>query len=121
MLLDLFLWDGAGTRAAFLEGHRQIEKRSTRQGRRENRDGKLGKRVYVGSHDLDSECSKTLVQLGRAITGRYNGQLNPGSAQQRYGDLTDHIRNGVAAKDAVLEAPEEGADAIRAGDLGAFT
>ena len=54
--------------------------------------------------EVDTECSKALEQLVAAITAEYNGQLNPGPAQQRYDDLTDHSRNGADPKQAVEEA-----------------
>jgi len=63
----------------------------------------IGKLVSVEG-EVDTECSKALEQLGAAITAEYNGQLNPGPAQQRYDDLTDHSRNGADPKQAVEEA-----------------
>jgi hypothetical protein len=112
--LNINVWVPTGATERVVEheqGHRQIseafyqtaDKVAERIG-----TAYIGKRVSVGGGgDLDAECRKTLEQLGAAITAEYNGQLNPGSAQQRYDDLTDHSRNSVAATEAVLQALKE--------------
>jgi hypothetical protein len=67
----------------------------------------LGRQVLITGADLHAELSKFLQQMGKDITDEYGKQLNPGPAQLRYDDLTDHSRNEVVAKQAVAQALKE--------------
>jgi hypothetical protein len=110
--LKINVWIPAGAAERIVEheqGHRKIsEAYYLNADRVAARIGAayIGKQVSV-SGDPDSECSKALQQLGAAITAEYNGQLNPGPAQQRFDDLTDYSRNDQDAKEAVLEALQQ--------------
>jgi len=64
----------------------------------------LGKQVSTNGADLSAEVNKLLQQMGAEITAAYNDRLNPGPAQQRYDDITDHSRNDESAKVAVARA-----------------
>jgi hypothetical protein len=64
----------------------------------------LGKQVSTNGVDLNAEVNKLLQQMGAEITATYNERLNPGPAQQRYDDITDHSRNDESAGEAVARA-----------------
>ncbi len=64
----------------------------------------LGKQVSTSGADLSAEVNKLLQQMGAEITAAYNERLNPGPAQQRYDDITDHSRNDESAGEAVARA-----------------
>jgi hypothetical protein len=67
----------------------------------------VGRQVSVSGANLDEAISKQLQQLSADITAEYNDKLNPGPAQQRYDDLTNHARNDVVAGDAVAQVLQE--------------
>ncbi|HKF25184.1 MAG TPA: hypothetical protein VKB24_04385 [Candidatus Acidoferrum sp.] len=50
---------------------------------------------------------RTLRGLSQAITEEYHSKLNPGPAQQRYDELTDHSRNDRDSKEAAAQALKE--------------
>ena len=54
-----------------------------------------------------AEFRQALLQLSKDIMAEYNERLNPGLAQQRYDDLTDHSRNDRNAKEAAAQAIRE--------------
>jgi hypothetical protein len=64
----------------------------------------IGRQVEVTGADLAAESDKVVQQMGKEITAEYNKQINPDPAQLLYDSITDHGRNGVAAKDAVAHA-----------------
>ncbi len=64
----------------------------------------LGRRVEITGSDLTAESNKMLQQMAGEITTEYNKELNPAPAQLLYDSITDHSRNDVAAKDAVIHA-----------------
>ena len=64
----------------------------------------LGKQVSTNGADLSAEVNRLLQQMGAEITAAYNERLNPGPAQQRYDDITNHSRNDESAGDAVARA-----------------
>jgi hypothetical protein len=67
----------------------------------------LGKKFEISGTDLQGELSKALQKMGSEITDEYNRELNPNPAQLRYDAITDHSRNDVSAKDAVVQALSE--------------
>lgn len=92
------------------EGHRQISEhyyRSADKVAAEIASRYIGQRIAVSGADINAEFRKALLQLSKNITAEYNDQLNPGPAQQRYDDLTDHSRNDRDAKDAAAAAIKE--------------
>ena len=64
----------------------------------------LGRQVEITATDLNAESSRMLKQMASEITKEYNKELNPDPTQLLYDAITDHSRNGVAAKDAVDHA-----------------
>jgi hypothetical protein len=60
--------------------------------------------VSTNGADLSAEVNKLLQQMGAEITAAYSERLNPGPAQQRYDDITDHSRNDERAGEAVARA-----------------
>jgi hypothetical protein len=64
----------------------------------------MGKQVEITGADLSAESSKMLHQMATEITDEYNKELNPGPAQLLYDSITDHGRNEVVVKDAVVHA-----------------
>ena len=67
----------------------------------------LNKQISASGGDLNAEVNKLLQQMGAEITAEYSQRLNPGLAQNRYDDMTDHGRNDVSAREAVTEALKE--------------
>ena len=67
----------------------------------------VGRQVSVTGANLGEAISKELQRLSADITAEYNGKLNPGFAQQRYDDVTDHARNDVASSEAVAQVLRE--------------
>ena len=64
----------------------------------------MGRQIEITSTDLSAESSRMLQQMASEITKEYNQQLNPNPTQLLFDSITDHSRNDVAAKDAVLHA-----------------
>ena len=64
----------------------------------------MGRQVEITGTDLGAESSRMLQQMATEITNEYNKELNPNPTQLLYDSITDHSRNGVAAKDAVAHA-----------------
>lgn len=64
----------------------------------------MGKQVELAGTDLGVESSKTLQQMATDITDEYNKELNPLPTQLLYDAITDHGRNGVVVKDAIVHA-----------------
>lgn len=108
--LRINIWVPVGASQHVVEheqGHRQISEHYYEDADKVARDiaqGYLGRVISITGGDLDAQFAKTLRQLSAKITADYNDKLTPGPAQQRYDDLTDHSRNGVAASDAVAQA-----------------
>lgn len=67
----------------------------------------MGKQIVISGTDLRGELSKLLQKTGDDITNEYNKELNPEPTQLRFDAITDHGRNDVAAKDAVVQAIKE--------------
>src|SRR5262249_54109029 len=67
----------------------------------------IGQRIAISGPDLNAEFHAALLQLSKGITAEYNAKLNPGAAQRRYDDLTDHSRNDRDPKDALAQAIRE--------------
>jgi hypothetical protein len=63
----------------------------------------IGRQLNITGNDLNSEANKALQQIGDEITAEYTRQLDPGPAQLRYDDITDHARNEVLVQDAIAE------------------
>jgi hypothetical protein len=92
------------------EGHRQISEhyyQSADNVAAEIAAPYIGQQIAISGADLNGEFRKALLQLGKNITAEYNDKLNPGPAQQRYDDLTDHSRNDRDVKDAAAQAIKE--------------
>lgn len=64
----------------------------------------MGTRLEISGTDLGAESSKMLQQMATEITAEYNRELNPEPTQLLYDDITDHGRNDVIVKDAVVHA-----------------
>ena len=64
----------------------------------------IGKQVEITGTDLNAASSAMLQQLADEITGEYDKELNPESAQLLYDALTDHGRNDTPVKDAIATA-----------------
>ena len=69
----------------------------------------IGKKQLFSGADPQGESNKWLEQTGTEITDEYNTELNPAPAQRRYDLMTDYIRNGVVAKDAVAQVLKDAA------------
>jgi hypothetical protein len=67
----------------------------------------IGKQVLITGGNLQAELSKSLQQMGAAITEEYGKELDSEAVQLRYDRITDHSRNDVRAQDAVAQAVEE--------------
>jgi hypothetical protein len=67
----------------------------------------IGRKIAISGSDLMAEFHQALLQLSKEITAEYNEKLNPGPAQQRYDDLTDHSRNDLNAREAAAQAIRE--------------
>ncbi len=67
----------------------------------------MGKQFVISGADLRAELSKALREMGGSITYKYTKELKPEPTQIRFDAITDHARNGVAAKDAVDQAVKE--------------
>ena len=108
--LNINIWLPTGSSQHLIEheeGHRQIseyyyqtadklaERIATRY---------MGRQVDITGTDLDVACSKILQQMATDITDEYNKELNPGPTQLLYDAITDHGRNDVVVKDAVIHA-----------------
>jgi hypothetical protein len=108
--LNISVWVPAGASQHVIEheqGHRQISEyyyRNADKLAEQIAVGYIGRQISVGGSDLDAEIRKVLQKMGADITAEYNHKLNPGPAQQRYDDITDHSRNDIAASDAVSRA-----------------
>lgn len=92
------------------QGHRQISEhyyRSADKVAAEIASQYIGQQIAISGADVNAEFRKALLQLSKNITAEYNDRLNPGPAQQRYDDLTDHSRNDRDAKDAAATAIKE--------------
>jgi hypothetical protein len=111
--LRINIWVPTGATQHVIEheqGHGEISERyyeSADKVARQIAAAYIGKQVVITGPDLNGEFSKALLQMSSDITAEYNDELNPGPAQQRYDDLTDHSRNDVPAKDAVAQALKE--------------
>ena len=64
----------------------------------------IGRKVEITGTDLSAESTKALQRIATEFTDEYNRELGPGPAQLLYDAITDHSRNEVAAKDAVVTA-----------------
>jgi hypothetical protein len=64
----------------------------------------IGKQVEITGTDLNAVSSAMLQQLADEITGEYDKELNPESAQLLYDALTNHGRNDTPVKDAIATA-----------------
>jgi hypothetical protein len=108
--LQINIWLPTGyteTVAEHEEGHRQISEyyyQTADKLAERIAASYIGKRVEVTGTDLDAESSKMLLQVATNITNEYTKEINTNPTQLLYDTITDHARNGVAAKDAVDHA-----------------
>ena len=92
------------------EGHREISERYYQLAGKvaaEIAAPYIGSKIAISGSDLNAEFRQALLQLSKDIMAEYNERLNPGPAQQRYDDLTDHSRNDRNAKEAAAQAIRE--------------
>ena len=108
--LKINIWVPEGATQHVIEheqGHRQISEyyyRTADKVAEQIAATYLGKQVSTNGADLNAEVNKLLQQMGAEIAAAYNERLNPGPAQQRYDDITDHSRNDESAGEAVARA-----------------
>jgi hypothetical protein len=108
--LTIHIWVPVGATEHVIEheqGHRQISEhyyKGADKVAEQIAAAYLGKTVSVSGTDLGAEVEELLKKMGADITAEYNDRLNPGPAQQRYDQITDHSRNEVGASEAVDRA-----------------
>lgn len=89
------------------QGHRQISERfyiGADQLAEQIAATYLGKHLVVSGSDVEMEHTKALQDAGNEIVKEFNDKLGVAQAQERYDEITDHSRNGVAAADAIAQA-----------------
>jgi hypothetical protein len=111
--LRITIWVPDGSSAHVIEheqGHRQISEHYYQFADKvagEIAAPYIARQIAISGSDLNAEFRNALLQLSKQITDEYNDKLRPGSAQQRYDDLTDHSRNDRNANDAAALAIKE--------------
>jgi len=108
--LKINIWVPSGANQHLIEheeGHRQISEyyyQTADQLAERIAATYLGRQIEITGTDLNAESSRMLKRMASEITKEYNKELNPDPTQLLYDAITDHSRNGVAAKDAVDHA-----------------
>jgi hypothetical protein len=108
--LNITIWVPAGATehvSEHEEGHRQISEfyyQTADQVAARIAANYMGKQAEVAGANLDAESTKWMQQMASEINEKYNNELNPEPTQLLYDTITDHARNGVAARDAVNHA-----------------
>ena len=108
--LSINIWVPVGASQRLIEhedGHRQISEyyyQTADQLAGRIAANYMGRRLDIAGTDLNAESSKILQQTATEVTAEYNKELNPGPTQLLYDDITDHGRNDVVVKDAVVHA-----------------
>jgi hypothetical protein len=111
--LEVNIWVPVGATQHVIEheqGHRQISEhyyRSADKAAEQTAAAYMGRTVSISGADLGAEVEKLLKKIGADINSEYHDRLNPGPAQERYDEITDHSRNEAAASDAVAQALRE--------------
>ena len=104
------------------EGHRQISEyyyQSADKLAERIAASYMGTQMEISGTDLGAESTKMLQQMASEIANAYSKELNPGPAQFLYDAITDHSRNDVAAKDAVVHVINNAAiEVVGAKDTG---
>ncbi len=108
--LNITIWAPAGVAQHVIEheeGHRQISEfyyQTADKVAERIAAPYMGKQVEITGTNLDAESNKLLQQMANEITEEYNKELNPEPTQLLYDTITDHSRNEVVARDAVVHA-----------------
>jgi hypothetical protein len=108
--LNITIWAPAGVAQHVIEheeGHRQISEfyyQTANKVAERIAAPYMGKQVEITGANLDAESNKLLQQMANEITEEYNKELNPEPTQLLYDTITDHSRNEVVARDAVVHA-----------------
>jgi hypothetical protein len=111
--LKITIWVPSGATQHVIEheeGHRQISEHYYQSADKVAAGvaaSYAGKQIAISGADLNAEFRNALLQLSKEITSEYSEKMNPGPAQQRYDDLTDHSRNDCDANDAFAQAIKE--------------
>ena len=108
--LNITIWAPAGASQHVIDhedGHRRISEfyyQTADQIAARIAANYMGKQMEVSGANLDAESTKWMRQLAGEITEEYNKELNPEPTQLLFDTITDHGRNGVVARDAVVHA-----------------
>jgi len=108
--LKINIWVPSGATQQLIEheeGHRQISEyyyQTAEKLAERIAATYVGRQVEIAGTDLGAESSRMLQQIASEITNEYNKELDPRPTQLLYDSITDHSRNGVAARDAVVHA-----------------
>jgi hypothetical protein len=108
--LNVTIWVPAGVSQHVMEheeGHRQISEyyyQAADKIAERIAAAYIGRQVDITGPNLAAESDEALHKMAVDITDQYNRELNPAPTQLLYDAITDHSRNGVAAKDAVIHA-----------------
>ncbi len=108
--LNITIWTPLGVSQHVIDhedGHRQISESYYETADKvagEIAERYMGKQMEIAGADLNAESSRILQQMADEITAEYGKELNPEPAQLLYDSITDHSRNEVVAKDAVVHA-----------------
>ena len=108
--LNITIWTPLGVSQHVIEhedGHRRISESYYETADKvagEIAERYMGKQMDIVGADLNAESSGILQQMANEITAEYGKELNPEPAQLLYDSITDHSRNEVVAKDAVVHA-----------------
>jgi hypothetical protein len=108
--LNINIWVPAGATQHVIEheeGHRQISEyyyQTADKAAERIAATYVGKQFEITGTDLGAESNKMIQQMAVDITDEYKKELNPGPTQLLYDSITDHGRNEVVFKDAVVHA-----------------
>ncbi len=108
--LNITIWTPLGASQHVIDhedGHRRISESYYQTADKvagEIAERYMGKQMEIEGADLNAESSRILQQMAGEITSEYGKELNPEPAQLLYDSITEHSRNEVIAKDAVVHA-----------------
>jgi hypothetical protein len=108
--LNINIWVPTGATQHVIEheeGHRQISEyyyQTADKAAERIAATYVGKQFEITGADLGAESNKMIQQMAADITDEYQKELNPGPTQLLYDSITDHGRNEVVVKDAVVHA-----------------
>jgi hypothetical protein len=108
--LNITIWAPAGASQHVIDpeqGHRQISEfyyQTADQVAARIAANYMGKQAEVSGANLDAESTQWMQQMANEITEEYNKELNPEPTQLLFDTITDHGRNDVVTRDAVVHA-----------------